>query len=316
MDSQLKCVKGKSCGDSCISREYRCKEMLVESSDLVPALNAIMRNLWENAGKPTLDSFLGPLLPRDKEWEEKAKNSFRKIGFDPDMMQKAVEIITDPNNDDWEITSNRRRFDSVKQIINGYYKNNHGSEIGNKNKSIEKGRYELEQEVFQLDGKSYDEMPIYGIWNPKGMNPGGARYYGDIVLVMKPEIKKRATFTLFDSYNLIEDKDSPKNGFAAYRPQDPDNDIFSHAIRKDSMGTQTIRESYLQKVVSNTFKQSQHYTGNWYFEAQIHQDKKNRITREHIQEIRLPKEMENGEEHKWLNDKGVKVSFYDKPKGK
>ena len=64
---------------------------------------------------------------------------------------------------------------------------------------------------------SADERPVYGALNVQGSKLGAAMTYGHAVIVLKEDVKKRATYTLNDSFFAAKVKITPQRRMDFYR---------------------------------------------------------------------------------------------------
>ena len=73
--------------------------------------------------------------------------------------------------------------------------------------------------------RNSDERPIYGALNVQGSKLGAAHVYGHAVIVLKDEVKKRATYTLNDSFFAAKAKITPQRRADFYKLLDGEKGI-------------------------------------------------------------------------------------------
>ena len=124
------------------------------------------------------------------------------INMDPEILLGDNSIIANPNahfKNIWHLADQ-----GIKPQGDGYLAKRDG----------------VEHTVFPEMSKhkrSSDERPVYGALNVQGSKLGAAMTYGHAVIVLKEDVKKRATYTLNDSFFAAKVKITPQRRMDFYR---------------------------------------------------------------------------------------------------
>ncbi|MBR4615867.1 MAG: DUF3626 domain-containing protein, partial [Kiritimatiellae bacterium] len=103
--------------------------------------------------------------------------------------------------------------------------------------------------------RSADERPVYGALNVQGSKLGAAHVYGRAVIVLKEDVKKRATYTLNDSFFAAKVKITSQRRNDFYRLLDGEPNLpqsLKDALKNPDSKEHKDMEAWLNRIEADT----------------------------------------------------------------
>jgi len=305
------CTDGYSCGNTCISKNNKCRQKAEE--DKKPVLESLSKVTATSKTKTTDASAASSqgtdnpatLQPPINESELLRRRELL-VQFAGEETVTAFEQNVQRIIDNADLMIRVSRVETLEKIIRDRFKSQFetGTSSGLFDPEL---RSRIEQMLFGYDiNLSPDQRPIYAYLGNKNSDRDydNVGHFGDISIRLKPEVRKRTTLTGGDSLLKFEDND-----FLPPSRLDKVNagSFFKEAEIRLSNGS-LVKDSMQQGAQAKDFDDLSRKLRVFYIEAQIH----GQVRSSDIQEIAFFKgERPSRKVLKWAKDNNVNIVVED-----